>query len=405
MGNPGWGAKDVLPLFRAADERMRVSTPARNEVTPFHQASLDAAPAAGIPLVDELNTLKLEVGMSIGPANIWNGIRWNAAFAYVDPVRGKSNFTVRGNVLVDRVVLDGSRVVGLDVVGPDGPQRIEAAQVVLSGGVYGSPIVLMRSGIGPADELRALGIEPRHALAGVGQNLHDHPIIQVIFSGTAELIREMEAWEAAGGSMREEGTIAKVRSSFCTTAYDLQLYPLDSRQPGSWSADRHLSAAGNWIFGIPASNMTPQSRGSLRLSGADVNAKPILDHAYLTDDDNRDVDVLLDGIELARNLAAQSPLARWLERETATGAQLTDRRALAEYVRANSTHDYHPVGTCKMGPPSDPLAVVNASGQVHGLQGLYVADASIMPVVPRANTNIPSVVVGEKIAADLLRSA
>ena len=404
MGNPGWGADRVRALFQAAGAQMRVATPARNEVTPFHQASLDAAPAAGIPLVPELNTLDLEVGMAIGPANIWNGVRWNGAFAYLDPVRSKGNLTIRGNVLADRLVLQGNRVVGLDVIGPNGPARIETRQVVLCGGTYGSPMLLMRSGIGAADELRALGIEPRHALPGVGQNLHDHPIIQVIFTGTPELIREMEAWEAAGGQLREEGTIAKVRSSYCTTAYDLQLYPLDSRAPGSWSADRHLSAAGNWIFGIPASNMVPRSRGSIRLSESGPESKPIIDHAYLTDVDDLDVNVLVDGIELARNLAAQSPLARWLERETSPGAGLTRRADLVEHVRRNSTHDYHPVGTCSMGPSSDPMAVVSGDGQVHGLEGLYVADASIMPVVPRANTNIPAAVVGEKIAADLLRA-
>jgi choline dehydrogenase len=402
LGNPGWGTESLLPLFRAANERMRVSTPARHEVTPFHQASLDAAPGAGIPVVPELNTLELELGIAIGPANIWQGIRWNAAFAYLDPVRHKSTLAIRGHVLVDRLLLQGSRVVGLEVIGPDGPARIEAGQVVVAGGTYGSPLLLLRSGIGDPERLRAAGVTPRHALPGVGENLHDHPIIQVIFTGTEELIREMEAWEAAGGLMREEGTIAKARSSFCTTAHDLQLYPLDSRAPGSWSADRHLSAAGQWIFGIPASNMTPRSRGFLRLSSPHPDAPPVIDHAYLTDEDDRDVNVLLDGIELARSIAAQPPLAGRIAREVAPGPHLTDRGELADYVRSHSTHDYHPVGTCKMGPASDPLAVVDARGRVHGLEGLYVADASIMPVVPRANTNIPAVVVGEKIAALLL---
>src|SRR5205814_6446779 len=143
-------------------------------------------------------------------------------------------------------VLDGGKTVGLDVIGPDGPARVESRQVVLAGGVYGSPLILLRSGIGDPEDLRPPGIDPLHALAGIGKNLHDHPIIQVIFEGSGELIRQMEAWEAAGGLLREEGTIAKVRSSLCRTAHDLQLYPLDSRAIGSWAGDRHLAAGGQW---------------------------------------------------------------------------------------------------------------------------------------------------------------
>jgi choline dehydrogenase len=157
-----------------------------------------------------------------------------------------------------------------------------------------------------------------------------------------------------------------------------------------------------WRFSIATALMTPRSVGSVRLSDRDPEAPPLIDHAYLTDPDDYDLDALLDGIALARELAAQPPLADLVGAETEPGPALRDREALRRQVRAACVHDYHPVGTCKMGPAADPEAVVDARGKVHGLNGLFVADAAIMPVVPRANTNVPAFVVGERIAASLL---
>jgi choline dehydrogenase len=400
LGNPGWGADALLPLFRRTTDSLRVWQPRRDEISPYHQATLDAGPLAGIPVADDLNSLDLEVGIAISPANIYNGIRWNSAFAYLDPLRGRPSFTIGADTLVDRVLVEHGRVVGLDVVGPDGPTRIHTSQVVLAGGVFGSPLILLRSGIGDPAELRPFGIPVVQALPGVGKNLHDHPAIQVIFRGSQPLIQALLAWKAAGGLLREDATIVKARSSLCHTAHDLHLYPLNSRASGSWAGNRHLAAGGQWIFGIPASNLVPRSRGRVRLTSPDPEARPELDHAYLTDEDDQDLRVVLDGIELARGLAAQPPLAGLLGPELAPGPRT--RAELASYIRANSTYDYHSVGTCKMGPATDPLAVVDARGAVHGLEGLYVADASIMPVIPRANTNAPTVVVGDRIAGLLL---
>jgi choline dehydrogenase len=140
----------------------------------------------------------------------------------------------------------------------------------------------------------------------------------------------------------------------------------------------------------------------LRLASRDPEAAPIIDHGYLTDPDDHDLAVLLDGVDLARTLARQAPLAGLIGAETGPGPEMLDRAELQAYIRANGVHYYHPVGTCKMGPADDSLAVVDARGHVHGLDGLIVADASIMPVIPRANTNIPCAVIGEKIAALLL---
>jgi choline dehydrogenase len=210
--------------------------------------------------------------------------------------------------------------------------------------------------------------------------------------------------------LREEGTIAKARSGVCDGPFDLHLYPLGSPYwnllPRLGTDVDHAAASwgdgGEWLFAVPIANMAPRSRGTLRLAGSDPEAPPIIDHGYFTDEEDRDLAVLLDGVELGRTLASREPLASLLGGETGPGAKRPGREALRDHVRAHGAHYYHPAGTCKMGPAGDPLAVVDARGKVHGLEGLRVADASIMPVIPRANTNIPAVVVGEKVAALML---
>jgi choline dehydrogenase len=325
--------------------------------------------------------------------NIVDGVRWNAAFAYLDPVRGRPNLRIEGNMLVDRVLVQQGRVTGVQVISPQGPARIETGQVILCGGAYGSPVVLLRSGIGAPDDLRAMGIELVHPLPGVGQNLHDHPAMLLTYSGSPALIAAMEAYIATGRRIYEEHSIVKARSSLCEGAFDLHIYPVGGRQ---------IYRDGSWFFSLPVAVLDPRSRGSLRLASCDPQAAPILDHGYLTDDSDHDLAVLLEGVALARRLARQAPLAGLVGEELAPGAHVLEPEALRAAIRAGGQHYYHPVGTCKMGPASDPLAVVDASGHVHGLEGLVVADASIMPVIPRANTNIPTVVIGEKIATALL---
>jgi choline dehydrogenase len=237
-----------------------------------------------------------------------------------------------------------------------------------------------------------MGIAPVHVLPGVGQNLHDHPAIEVRYAGTPDLVAAMQAFGASGGWLSEEQTIAKARSSLCQSAFDLHLYPIGGPTSGNGSS---------WLFTLPVAQMTPRSRGSLHISSGDPEAPPVIDHGYLTDPHGYDVAVLLDGIEVVRTLAEQLPLARLIGAETFPGLHVQGRDELRTYVLAHAEHYYHPVGTCKMGPASDPFAVVDTCGQVHGIEGLTVADASIMPVIPRANTNIPCVVVGEKIASVL----
>ena len=390
LGNTGWNADELLPFFKLANETLRVKRISSSEITPWQQACLETAPKIGIPQVDDLNDLDEDIGMSTSPVNILDGVRWNTAFAYLDPLRGNDRLTIRGQMQVDRLRLEGSRVIAIEVIGPDGPLTIEADRVVVCAGTYGSPAILLRSGIGPDSELHALGIETKLDLA-VGRNLHDHPAVYLKYSGTPQLVAAMKDFAAKGGVLFSEQTIAKFRSKYCTSAYDLHLFPVGGQ---------FMDAADNWEFLLPVANMIPLSRGSAQLTSADPFATLKIDTAYLSDPEGRDLAILWNGIELVRDYACQSPLAELIGEEISP----TVDYKTSEDVRRDNLHYYHAVGTCKMGPASDPTAVVDAHGKVYGVDNLYVADASIMPVVPRANTNIPALVVGERISAWLTQA-
>ena len=387
MGLDGWSTDELLPLFRAANEAMRVAIPGPSHVTPFHQLMLESAAAAGIPLVADLNDLDEPIGMAPSPANIWNGIRWNAAFAFLDPIRDLPTVTIADNVLVDTVRIENSRATGVHVIHDGASHIIEAGTVVLSGGTYNSPTILMRSGVGREDNLSALEIPVKVDLPGVGRNLHDHPAVYVTHTGSEALKEQMSDW-AESNFLPEEQTIAKLRSRYCTEGFDLHIYP----ESGPYAEGRTT-----WDFTIPVACMTPEARGSLRLRSTDPTAAPVIDHNYLGDSDGHDRAVLVDGIGIAREIARHANQYGLLGEELEPGPTIAGDDALSEWVTDNVHHYFHAAGTCAMGPAQSPLAVTDARGAVHGVGGLYVADCSVMPTVPRANTNIPAVVVGMRI--------
>jgi choline dehydrogenase-like flavoprotein len=386
LGNPGWATHDLRPIFQQANARLRVRRPEPVEITPWHQACLKAASQMGVPIVEDLNDLDEDVGMGLSPANIQDGLRWNTAFAYLDLVRNREHLTVIGDIVVNRLRFQHKRVKAVEVIGPEGLAIIECSRIILCAGAYGSPAILLRSGIGPADELRALDIEVTQDLPGVGRNLHDHPAMYLKFSGTPELIHALQTFEANGGVLMAEQTIAKLQSPMCEKAFDLHLFPIGGPfPPGGPEA---------WEFVLPVANMTPRSRGALRLSSADASATPLIDTGYLTDPEDIDLKRLMSGVEMARQFAQQPSLREWIGHEISPSAECQD----GESIRRHSAHYFHPVGTCKMGPDTDPTAVVDGRGRVYGWDNVYVADAAIIPVIPRANTNLPVLVVGERIA-------
>jgi choline dehydrogenase len=392
LGNPGWSADELRPLFRTASERLRVRIPEPTEITPFQRAALDAAAEAGIPRVVDLNNLDENLGMAPSPANIVNGVRWNTAFAYLDPVRQRANLTIVGDSPCDRLEIRSGRVSAVIVAGREGPVRIEAGRVIVAAGTYGSPAILMRSGVGDPSELRAAGVAPVLDLPGVGRNLHDHPRISLSYAGTREL-EEMMATFSRDHWMPEEQTIAKAQSSRGTRGFDLHIYPVGGR-------DRRSRSGWGWTLEVAC--MTPHSRGALRIASSDSAAPPIIDHSYLSDAEDEDLRVLADGVSLAREIAAKPALSGLAGAEISPGGGVATRSEIEAFVRANCLHYCHPVGTCAMGPASDRSSVVDSRGRIHGLDNAYVADASIMPVIPRANTNLPALVVGERIARWLL---
>jgi choline dehydrogenase len=395
IGLAGWSSAELLPIFARAAERLRVRRYARHEVTPFQQACLDAAPDAGIPLTDDLNDFDEDEGMATSPVNIVDGTRWNAAFAYLDPVRQRPNLTVASRSTADRLEIEHGAATSVRYVGPDGPSEVSAGRFVVTGGTYGSPAILLRSGIGDPGELREVGIEPAIPLPGVGRNLHDHPSARLIFRGTPRLEAAMTAF-AEERWLPEEQTIAKFRSGLypqSARGFDLHLYPVGG--PDSESET-------GWHWSLPVACMTPRSRGAVTLRSPDPEQEPRIEHDYISDPEGHDRAVLRAGLHMARSLAAQPELRDLLGDELSPGPSIQDDATLEEWIDSAIEHYYHPVGTCAMGPDGDPLAVTDARGRVRGLENVFVADCSIMPVIPRANTNVPAVVVGERIAGWLL---
>ena len=381
-GDDRWRADAIRPALARALGRLAVRTYGEDEVGPFHRACLDAAVALGLPRADDLDDLDGGLGFGIEPVNIDGGVRVNAAFAYVDPARACPNLTILDRALCDRVVSTGA---GVEVfVRRDGQEvRVVAETVVLSAGAYGSPAILQRSGIGDPADLRAAGIAPLVDLPGVGRNLHDHPIVELEFAGS-ERLRQLLAESASARFTPEEQTLGKLRSSRATGPYDLHLFPV-AAHPLSLLAGRVL---------LVIAAMEPRSRGWLRVAGADPEAEPVIEHGYLSDPEGSDRAVLAEGIERARELAATEPLRALIGDEIPP--------SLDHAIEQIHAHYYHPVGTCAMGAEADPLAVCDGAGRVRGIAGVVVADCSLMPVVPRANTNLPAVIVGERIADALL---
>ena len=227
-GNAGWSTDDLLPHFRRAAARLRVRQFAPEEITPFHGACLDAIVDSGIPHTTDLNDMDENVGAAMAPVNIWNDVRWNTSFAYLDPVRDRKGLTIVGDALVDKINVDRSRATSVDVVHAGEKVTVEAGRVILCAGAYGSPTVLLRSGIGPSRDLAPLGISTLIDLPGVGANLHDHPGFSMGYFGTRLFDSLMEDFIASGRTVFAEQSLAKARSSRCSQAFDLHIAPVAS---------------------------------------------------------------------------------------------------------------------------------------------------------------------------------
>ncbi|MGH6939087.1 GMC family oxidoreductase [Hypericibacter sp.] len=387
-GNPGWSAGEVLPLLQTVDRRLKVRRYANSEIPPYQRAVFEAACAAGFPASADMNDLAEDEAVAYCPVNNQRGIRWNTAFAYLDAARGRRGLTTQGGALIVRLLIERGRVAGAEAIVDGVTTIVRARRTILAAGAYGSPAILLRSGIGDPKALEPLGIRVEHALPGVGRNLQDHPAVAVAFPGSPAL-EEMSAVFERGNWTPEELVIVKARSRLATESFDIHLFSEGGRVADGSDA---------WRWQIYAAGLLPRSRGEVRLASLDPAAAPLIDHRHLSDAEDGDLAVLADGVEIIKRIAAQPPLGSLLGAPIADPVR-GDRRGLEAWIRSQVVHYWHPVGTCAMGSDPDEGAVVDARGRLHGLADGYVADASIMPRIPRANTNIPTVLVAERIAS------
>lgn len=389
-GNQGWSAKEVLPFFNKANKTLGVRDFKKSEVTPFHSACVTSIEKIGIPRTNNLNDLYEDNGVDISPVNNLHGQRFNAAFGYLDPVRENGYLTIVGDALVDKINLRGNKACSVDAIINKKRINITADRIIISGGAYESPCILMRSGIGSSSNLPDLGIKPQINLNGVGENLHDHPSINIKFQGTALLSNLMREFRQNGNIVYSEQTIAKTKSKNCKEGFDLHVYPVTGVTENS---------NGKWDCAIYSANMAPISRGHLTLNSANPLEQPIIDQGYLNDSEDKDIEILMEGLVLSREISHQKDISELIGNELIE----TSRIVSLDDIRKLALHYYHPVGTCKMGPESDSNAVVDNMGKVHGVDNLYVIDASIMPNVPRGNTNIPVAMVAERLVSTLTK--
>lgn len=379
-GLPGWTTDELRPLFATVLATMRVRAYEPDEAGPFHARCLDAARSAGWNIASDLCDLDANESFGLETVNVVDGVRWNTAFAYLDPVRGSRHLTISDRTLVDRIEETTGGVV-IHVMTDGASSTIGTDAVVLAAGVYSTPAILQRSGIGDPDRLRSVGVTPVVESRLVGTNLHDHPMVNASRELAPDLRRAIEE-ATMRGFVPEEQTLGKACSSLATDGvFDLHLFPVCASTQTTLTGGRAL---------VEVACMTPLSRGEVHITSTDPEAHPHIDHRYLTDPDDHDLTVLRDGLVMAEELLVQPALADVLVPGPA-------RDLSAESIRRDVMPYYHPVGTTPMGP--DPAtSVCDPGGRVHGTERIVVGDVSLVPQVPRANTNIPAVVIGERIA-------
>ena len=381
-----WSFAEVLPEFREleadadiADEWHGSSGPvpihrfSPREILPWHRAFHEAAVRQGFVAVTDHNAPGA-AGVGALPLNVVDGVRQSAALTHLAPARGRGNLTIRPETLVDRVLFKGTRAMGVVVAGSS--EALEADAVIISAGAYASPALLMRSGIGPGDHLRALGIAPVVDLPGVGENLGDHPLLKLRYEA------EVPAEGLPGAQMA-----LAAASTGGGGELDLQIFP--------WTPYADAGSPSGGVFTIYVALMRPYSRGKVRLRSREPEAAPLIDLGYFTDP--ADMSRMLQGVRLGHALADTAPLAAFTSRKLSAAAQpsLGDaelERAILEEVATF----HHPVGTCRMGLAGDAGAVVDGTGAVLGAGSLFVIDASIMPAVPSATPNLTTLMLAQR---------
>lgn len=420
MGNQGWSYEDVLPFFkrmesygdgddafRGREGPLRVTNPQPRD--PLYAALIKAAGEVGISHNPDYNGARQD-GIAMSQATIASGRRMSTARCYLDPIRKRKNLHIETGALTEALVLDGKRCIGVRYsVGAIKHEARASREIVVSAGSINSPQLLELSGIGQPERLRNLGIEVRHALAGVGENLRDHYAPRtrwavgakgVTFNDRARglgLVGQALRYAISGQGLL--GMVAApirafVRSREGLDAPDVLLGWVPMLTEQGPKGPKLSRQSGVTCYAHP---MRPESKGHIHVVSADPRRPPAINFNFLSSP--IDAEITARAVRIARAIMTAPAMAHLRMTEIAPGASQTTDDEILDWVKQAAETTYHPVGTCKMG--SDAMAVVDARLRVHGIEGLLIADASIMPTLTSGNTNAPSIMIGEK-AADMV---
>ena len=421
LGNEGWSYDDVLPYFKKAENNERGADEFHGTGGPLNvadqaaplkinEAFLAACEQAGQKRITDFNGAQQE-GVGYYQVTQKNRERWSAASAYLRPAidRNRNNVHLLTGALVQRIILDKTHAMGVRYI-QNGREEVArcSREIILAGGAVNSPQVLMVSGIGPADHLRSLGLKVWHDLPGVGGNLQDH-----LDAGVVQYCKTDDTYDRAnkllslwrynrdqtgpGASpIAESGGFLSTRPGL--SAPDIQMHFLPAMV-----VDHGRTRLKRSGYTLHTCTLRPESRGTIRLKTANPEDHPLIDANYLSE--RRDLDTLIDGVKMGRDILAQSGLDPYRADEYEPGAAVKTDAEIEQWIRARSETIYHPAGSCKMGPATDPTAVVDNQCRVHGIQGLRVVDASVMPTLVGGNTNAPTIMIAERVAGFIQKGA
>ena len=396
-GNDLWGFRELLPYFRdiesdadfrddfhGGDGPTIVRRFGEADWNPDQRAFRDACRAVGFADCPDHNDPD-STGVGPVPLNNSNGIRWSTNFAYVMPSRHRMNLTVRGDCLVRRIILDGTRAVGVEVESGGEPFEVRGREIVLAGGAIGTPHLLLRSGIGPARHLEEIGVKVALDLPGVGRNLRDHPQVALLWRTREDFVQDESAPRIQ--------LVLRYTAEGSLLTNDMLIHPASVATREAY----YEPSSGAIGIAMVAAIYLAEGAGELTLASSDSNAAPVLDYNYLESPFDRQR--LREAVRICLELADRDPLAGYIvERLDPTDADLVSDETLDRWLMAHVRTSHHVSGTCRMGPSHDGTAVVDQRGRVHGAEGLRVADASVMPDCIRANTNATTLVIGERMA-------
>ncbi len=419
LGNTGWSWDEVLPYFKRSEDHYQGGDEFhggagewRVEEQRLSWEILDAfrkaAAESGIPPTDDFNRGDNE-GCGYFQVNQKRGVRWSTSKAFLKPVMERPNLTVLTHAQAERLVLDGTRVTGVDFLQGDRPSRITArGEVILAAGSIGSVQLLELTGVGNPAVLKEHGIDVVHALPGVGENLQDHLQMRMIFKVQNTVTLNQRASSLVGKAMMGLEYLLKRSGPLSMAPSQLGAFVKSDPARETPNLQYHVQPLSLDKFGDPlhdfpaftasVCNLRPESRGAIHIRSADFRDAPVIKPAYLSAPGDRQV--AASAIRLTRKICAAPALARFKPEEYKPGAEVDGDEELARAAGDIGTTIFHPVGTCKMG--DDERAVVDARLRLRGLQGLRIADASVMPTITSGNTNSPTIMIAEK-AADMIR--